>query len=52
MDPLLIITAVVLIVLYAFAWHDQPARNGRQTDEPSLKAQREATVAPQLKTGL
>lgn len=38
MHPLLIITIVVLSVLYALAWHDQPARNDRRIDEPSSKA--------------
>ena len=52
MHPLLLITFAVLSVLYAFAWHNQPARNDRRTDEPSSKAQRGANVAPQLKTGL
>jgi hypothetical protein len=52
MHPLLIITVVVLSVLYAFAWHDQPARNGRRTDESPSKAQPGADVAPLLKAGL
>jgi len=52
MHPFLIVAVVILTVLYAFAWHDQPARNDRRTDEPSSKAQPGANVAPQLKTGL
>jgi hypothetical protein len=52
MHPLLLIAVVVLSVLYALAWHDQPARNDRRTDEPSSKAQPGVKAAPQLKTGL
>jgi hypothetical protein len=51
MHPLLIITVVVLIVQYALAWHDQPARNDRRTDDSSSKVQPGVNVAPQLKTG-
>jgi hypothetical protein len=37
MHPLLIITVVVLSVLYALAWHNQPARKDRRTDESASK---------------
>ena len=40
MHPLLIITVVVLSVLYALAWHDQPARNDRPIYEPYRKPKR------------
>jgi hypothetical protein len=39
MHPLLIITIVVLSLLYALAWHNQPARNDRRTNESLSKAQ-------------
>jgi len=52
MHPLLIITVVVLSVLYALAWHDQPARIDRPTDESSSNAQPRVNLAGQLRTGL
>jgi len=39
MHPLLLIAVVVLTALFALAWHDQPARDDRQTDGPASKDQ-------------